>query len=535
MASDRHAAGTDLLGSGDTYGSYGSQHPYTGGYFGDGNDLGTHDRHYGGDAYGTSAHGDAQHTTAYSGTAEYAHAHSDAPYDSYSYAGPVHADYAADSGHLADASYGDPYADRGHLPAGDAHTVTDLQAQHPVAASWDDDVFGAAAAYGDPYGDAADTATAEGGTSLLAEPVAETEPSGLIDTSVPAYFGPEYDTEWGPERVEGETFTEWNPSAATVAPVRGRRRARQRGGTMARSRAVLGVGVIAAVGAGGMATAHEDSSGLAGAGDKVKSVPDKIGGFFGGDTDKNTTTMITAAPLTSAGLMVSSSSDVLAAGESADGEPGEALRSRILRQAENQDALAEAEQRDAVIDAAIASASSDAAAFAEEERLEEQERKRAEEERKRKEEEERKKKEEEERLAKLRASFTAPLSGYTLSAYYGQSGGMWSSGYHTGLDFQAPSGTPIKNIHSGTVTQAAWAGSYGYQVIVKLDNGTELSYSHMSSMSVVAGQQVTTGDLLGNVGSTGNSSGPHLHLEVRPGGGSAVDPLSWLRGNGISI
>ncbi|NJQ06947.1 M23 family metallopeptidase [Streptomyces lonarensis] len=304
---------------------------------------------------------------------------------------------------------------------------------------------------------------------------------------------------------------------------------------MARSRAVLGVGVIAAVGAGGMATAHEDPPGLAGAGDKVKSVPDKIGGFFGGDADKNTTTMITAAPLTSAGLMIGSSSDVLAAGESVDGEPGDALRSRILRQAENQDALAEAEQRDAVINAAIASASSDAAAYAEEERLEEQERKRAEEERKRKEEEERKKKEEEERLAKLRASFTAPLSGYTLSAYYGQSGGMWSSGYHTGLDFQAPSGTPIKNIHSGTVTQAAWAGSYGYQVIVKLDNGTELSYSHMSSMSVVAGQQVTTGDLLGNVGSTGNSSGPHLHLEVRPGGGSAVDPLSWLRGNGISI
>ncbi|NJP68825.1 M23 family metallopeptidase [Streptomyces sp. ventii] len=304
---------------------------------------------------------------------------------------------------------------------------------------------------------------------------------------------------------------------------------------MARSRAVLGVGVIAAVGAGGMATAHEDPPGLAGAGDKVKSVPDKIGGFFGGDTEKNTTTMITAAPLTSAGLMVGSSSDVLASGESADGEAGEALRSRILRQAENQDALAEAEQRDAVIDAAIASASSDAAAFAEEERLEEQERERAEQERKRKEEEERKKKEEEERLAKLRASFTAPLSGYTLSAYYGQSGGMWSSGYHTGLDFQAPSGTPIKNIHSGTVTQAAWAGSYGYQVIVKLDNGTELSYSHMSSMSVVAGQKVTTGDLLGNVGSTGNSSGPHLHLEVRPGGGGAVDPLSWLRGNGISI
>nr|WP_228454499.1 M23 family metallopeptidase [Streptomyces alkaliphilus] len=105
---------------------------------------------------------------------------------------------------------------------------------------------------------------------------------------------------------------------------------------------------------------------------------------------------------------------------------------------------------------------------------------------------------------------------------------MWASGYHTGTDLVAPAGTPIKNIHTGVVKEAAWAGSYGYRVVVELADGTEVSYSHLSSMAVVAGQEVITGEVIGNVGSTGNSTGPHLHLEVQPAGSGTVDPVASL-------
>ncbi|WP_227870423.1 M23 family metallopeptidase [Streptomyces otsuchiensis] len=445
-------------------------------------------------------------------------------------------------------SYGqhDPYGSYGSYGSyPDGYNGHDgSQSQYGPHTAYGDGAFGDGG-YADATAPAASTAypdttaygMADSATAVMTEPLTDTEPSALIDTTVPAhaYFSPDF----GPERVDDGTDGEWNPGTETLVPVRGRHRVgRQRGGTMARSRAVLGVGVIAAVGAGGMASANEGGApGLGGAADKVKAMPDKIGGFFGSDgTDQQTATLITAAPLTSAGLMAGTgSADTLAADQDEAGDPGEALRSRILKQAEAQDALAEAEQRDAAVGAAIANASADAATFAEEERVAEEERQEAEKERKRKEAEEKKRKEEEERLAKLAASFTAPLSNYSLSASYGQSGAMWASGYHTGLDFSAPAGTPVKNIHTGTVTEAAWAGSYGYRVTVKLDDGTELSYSHLSSMSAVAGQKVTTGDVIGHVGSTGNSSGPHLHLEVRPGGGSTIDPLSWMRNNGIQV
>jgi murein DD-endopeptidase MepM/ murein hydrolase activator NlpD len=112
---------------------------------------------------------------------------------------------------------------------------------------------------------------------------------------------------------------------------------------------------------------------------------------------------------------------------------------------------------------------------------------------------------------------------------------MWSSGYHTGLDFAAPTGTLIKAIHSGTVTEAGWAGSYGYRTILTLDDGTELWFCHQSSISVSVGQKVSTGDVIGRVGATGNVTGPHLHLEVHPGGqADGIDPMAWLRGKGLT-
>jgi murein DD-endopeptidase MepM/ murein hydrolase activator NlpD len=139
-----------------------------------------------------------------------------------------------------------------------------------------------------------------------------------------------------------------------------------------------------------------------------------------------------------------------------------------------------------------------------------------------------------ERLAKLAASYTLPTSSYTITSTYMQAGDMWSSGYHTGLDFAAPTGTLLKAVHSGTVTEAGWAGSYGYRTVLTLDDGTELWYCHQSSINVSVGQKVTTGDVIGRVGATGNVTGPHLHLEVHPGGGDGVDPMAWLNSKGLT-
>ncbi|WGX95510.1 peptidoglycan DD-metalloendopeptidase family protein [Nocardioides sp. L-11A] len=125
-----------------------------------------------------------------------------------------------------------------------------------------------------------------------------------------------------------------------------------------------------------------------------------------------------------------------------------------------------------------------------------------------------------------------PLASYRLTATFGEYG-LWSS-YHTGLDFAAPSGTPIRAITNGTVTSAGYDGAYGNKTVLTLEDGTELWFCHQSAFNVSAGDTVRTGDLLGYVGSTGNVTGPHLHLEVRPGGGDPVDPDAALRQHGIT-
>ena len=133
--------------------------------------------------------------------------------------------------------------------------------------------------------------------------------------------------------------------------------------------------------------------------------------------------------------------------------------------------------------------------------------------------------------------WTPPLSGYRLSAPFGASSGLWSSGRHTGQDFAAPYGTPVRAVGGGVVTSAGWAGAYGIQVVIRHSDGTETWYNHMSAALVSRGGRVGAGQLIGRVGSTGNSTGNHLHLEVRPGGasGAPVDPLAWLRARGVRI
>lgn len=138
---------------------------------------------------------------------------------------------------------------------------------------------------------------------------------------------------------------------------------------------------------------------------------------------------------------------------------------------------------------------------------------------------------------KAASGFSAPIPGATVSTPYHQNGAMWSSGYHTGVDFVAASGTSVKAVAAGTVVSAGWGGSYGNEVVVQHTDGTYSQYAHLSSLSVSSGQSVTGGQQIGLSGSTGNSTGPHLHFEIRTGSsyGSDIDPLAYLRQHGVSL
>ncbi|MEO5652799.1 MAG: M23 family metallopeptidase [Marmoricola sp.] len=143
------------------------------------------------------------------------------------------------------------------------------------------------------------------------------------------------------------------------------------------------------------------------------------------------------------------------------------------------------------------------------------------------------------RAAEARASEIAknqwvlPVIGYRLTARFGMAGGLWSSN-HTGLDFAAPSGTPIAAVANGVITKTGYEGSYGNQTVETLEDGTEIWYNHQSVIGVQVGDTVSAGQQVGNIGSTGNSTGPHLHLEVRPGGGDPVDPFTALVFHGLT-
>lgn len=116
---------------------------------------------------------------------------------------------------------------------------------------------------------------------------------------------------------------------------------------------------------------------------------------------------------------------------------------------------------------------------------------------------------------------------YRLTSRFGECSYLWSR-CHTGLDFAAPTGTPVSSIANGVVTEVGSAGAYGNRVIVTLDDGTEVWYCHLNGYAVSTGDSVTGGEQVGYVGSTGNVTGPHLHLEVRPGAGDPVDPYTAM-------
>jgi len=121
---------------------------------------------------------------------------------------------------------------------------------------------------------------------------------------------------------------------------------------------------------------------------------------------------------------------------------------------------------------------------------------------------------------------------YHVTAGFGDSSSLWSH-FHTGLDFAAPTGTPIMAVAVGTITDVSYSGAYGNRTIETLPDGTELWYCHQNSFGSSVGATVKPGQVMGYIGSTGNVTGPHLHLEVHPGGGDPVDPYSALIVHGL--
>ncbi|MFH9891271.1 M23 family metallopeptidase [Streptomyces luteogriseus] len=142
---------------------------------------------------------------------------------------------------------------------------------------------------------------------------------------------------------------------------------------------------------------------------------------------------------------------------------------------------------------------------------------------------------------KAKPSWVDPVKKYSLSASFAQNGGMWAH-KHSGQDFAVPTGTQVVAAHGGTVVKAGGNGAgdgpaYGNAVVIKHGNGTYSQYAHLSKVTVHIGQIVKTGQEIAKSGNTGNSSGPHLHFEIRttPNYGSAVDPVKFLRAKGVKV
>ncbi|MFF7440951.1 peptidoglycan DD-metalloendopeptidase family protein [Streptomyces sp. NPDC008122] len=144
-------------------------------------------------------------------------------------------------------------------------------------------------------------------------------------------------------------------------------------------------------------------------------------------------------------------------------------------------------------------------------------------------------------VKKAAPAWVKPVTTYALSASFNQGGAMWAH-KHSGQDFAVPVGTPVKAASAGTVVKAGPNGggdgpAYGNAIVIKHANGTYSQYAHLSKIQVHIGQKVGAGQRIALSGNTGNSSGPHLHFEIRttPNYGSAVNPMSFLRAHGVGV
>ncbi|MEV6671139.1 M23 family metallopeptidase [Streptomyces sp. NPDC051162] len=132
--------------------------------------------------------------------------------------------------------------------------------------------------------------------------------------------------------------------------------------------------------------------------------------------------------------------------------------------------------------------------------------------------------------------WTRPVLSYELSAGFGGAGANWANG-HTGQDFAVPVGTPVRAVGAGTVVSTGCGGAFGMSLVIQHEGGWYSQYAHLSAALVAPGGQVRAGQWIGLAGTTGNSTGPHLHFEIRttPEFGSAVDPVEWLNAHGVRV
>lgn len=133
-------------------------------------------------------------------------------------------------------------------------------------------------------------------------------------------------------------------------------------------------------------------------------------------------------------------------------------------------------------------------------------------------------------------TFQTPLPGHTrVSSGFGwRNISVNGNRFHGGIDFPAAVGTPVRAARDGVVVRAGWWGTYGYAVAIDHGDGSETRYAHLSSYAVSAGENLRQGDVLGGVGSTGASTGPHLHFELRFDE-RAVDPTSYLEQSTLQV
>lgn len=151
------------------------------------------------------------------------------------------------------------------------------------------------------------------------------------------------------------------------------------------------------------------------------------------------------------------------------------------------------------------------------------------------------KKAEAKKKAAKKLRWETPVSHYELSASFGNDGSRWSH-KHSGQDFAVPIGTKVEAAHKGTIVKAGPNGggdgpAYGNAIVVKHSNGTYSQYAHLSKIDVHIGQSVKKGQKIALSGNTGNTSGPHLHFEIRTTAnyGSAVNPVHYLHKEGVKV
>ncbi|RVU27228.1 M23 family peptidase [Streptomyces antnestii] len=130
-------------------------------------------------------------------------------------------------------------------------------------------------------------------------------------------------------------------------------------------------------------------------------------------------------------------------------------------------------------------------------------------------------------------AWVPPVEHYELSAGFDSAGEHWAH-RHTGQDFAVDIGTPVRAVGEGRVVSVSCGGAFGIEIVVSHPGGYYTQYAHLAAVTVDQGEQVRTGQWIGQSGTSGNSTGPHLHFEVRltPYLGSGIDPVPWLAERG---